>query len=337
MELSDKERFLLHYLKNRQIKLGLDEPVKTLFAHCGQTIQNLKLAGYLTNDDHSYFLETKSIPELKTILNGLSLSVTGKKQDLIERIKKHTSEVQREKICPDLYYVFTEKGTIEDDKFNTQQRQHGKQLKENILSFINQGDYKGAVFYMCEAYSQEIIPPGVGTDWGNKEQIWNNQQKMLNQLQEIDWEDLNNSEEFKHILIKCLYYDWLIEHELWKSIDLFINNTDELLNCESLSVFFKHNKYEPSESQKWYTYLATKRYNLYQKNMQETLKNPAYKFLLPGEFSVDKITIDRWKEYREYELLTLKNIDGFPRTFQTFLKYKLHNNDKYKKWIVSLN
>lgn len=207
MELSDKEVFLLHYLRNRQIKWGIDEPVKKLFESYGQVIYNLEQSGYLITDDHSFFLETLNISDLKAILRDMALPVVGKKKELIDRIKESTTEDQRKKICPDLYYVLSEKGIDIDEQYKVAERTIRTVLKENILNLIECSNFKGAVFCMCEAYSQEIIPPGIGADWNNKEQMWNNQEKMLNQIMEIDWQDLNNSEAFKYTLIKCLYYD----------------------------------------------------------------------------------------------------------------------------------
>lgn len=335
MELSDKEKFLLHYLRNRQIKCGIDESVKKSFGNYEQAINNLKQSGYLVADNHSYFLEILSTSDLKAMLKDLTLPVLGKKQELIDRIKENTTEDQREQICPDLYYVLTEKGINIAEQYKAAKKAKSTVLKENILTLIRCSDYKGAVFYMCEAYSMEIIPPGIGTDWSNKEQIWNNQEIMLNQIKEIDWHDLNNSEAFKYALIKCLYYDWLIEHELWRSIELFINETNELLNCDSLSEFFKQNEYEPSENQIWYTYLTTKRYNLYQANLRKTLKDQSYKCLPPGEFNINKSLIDLWKDYKEFDLLAAKSINDFPKTFETFQKHKTQNSDKYNIWILS--
>lgn len=333
MILNDKEKFLLHYLNGRELNWGIDKPVQELFDYYEQHIQTLKNAGYLTDDDHSYFLETKNIPELKKILKQLKLPISGKKVELIERIKSNTTEIQRNDLCSTLYYVLTDKGIKENESFISQRKDKTRKLKLEIYNFIKSGDFKNAVFAMCVSYSQEVIPPGIGTDWTNKEQIWENQQKILKQIQGYELSDLNNSNAFKDILIKCVFYDSLIEHELWHSIALFVRDTREQLNCENLSHFFKKYNYDPSEDQKWYTYLSTKRYNSFQMNMSKTLNSDNYCPLQSNEFVVNSNTINLWKTLQEYDFLSQKRIANFPKTFQTFQKHKTMNDDKYKTWI----
>lgn len=333
MILNDKEKFLLHYLNGRELNRGIDKPVQKLFEHYEQHIQILKNAGYLTDDDHSYFLEIKSIPELKKILKQFMLPTSGKRAELIERIKSNTTEMQRSDLCPTLYYVLTDKGIKENASFISQRKDNTHKLKLEIYNFIKSGDFKSAVFSMCTSYSQEVIPPGIDTDWNDKEQIWENQQKMLKQIQGYELSDLNNSDAFKDMLMKCAFYDSLIEHELWHSIDLFLGDTLELMNCKNLSCFFKKYNYDPSEEQKWYTYLSTKRYNSFQLNMCKTLKNDIYRPLKPNEFAINSQTVDLWKAMQEYNMLSQKEILNFPKTFQTFQKHKAMNDDKYKAWI----
>lgn len=334
--LTNKERFFLHYLRNRKMDWHIDAPVKDLFPNYKETISNLKENGYLTRDNHSYFLETMTIPELKNILKSLALPVSGKKAELTQRIIQNTSESQRKEICPDLYYVLTEKGILEEESYFSEHKKQNLQLKENILSLIKKGDFREAVYCMCESYAKEIIAPGIGIDWNDKEAIWNTKQKKLVKLQKYNFPDLDNSESFKQLLIKCLFYKILIEHELWKAIALFIDETNEILSCKSLSLFFEQYNYTPTESQKWYTYLSTKLFNIYQDNMHQVLKNESYEALPDGIYNISETTIELWKEYQKYELLSQQNIDGFPTTYETYKKHKANNSKKYQFWISQI-
>ena len=205
MELTDKERFLLHYLKNRQISWGIDAPVKKLFGDYARVIQDLKNDGYLIDDDNSYFLETKSVAALKNILKELSLSQVGKKDELIKRIKAHTSNTQREEICSELYYVLTDKGIAEEKKYWVQKKNSDSILKETVYNKISNGNFVEASQKIGEVYSKAIIPPGIGIDWNDKERIDLRAKAELDRIEEYDFSDLENSYSFIEILTKILY------------------------------------------------------------------------------------------------------------------------------------
>ncbi len=336
MELSDKERFLLHYLKNRQIKWDIDDSVKNLFPHCGSVIQDLKHAGYLIDDDYSYFLETKNMSELKNILNILSLPQNGKKGELISRIKNHTSAAERKEICSELYYVLTDKGIIEEQKYWTQKKAMDSYLKECVFRNICDGNYVKASQVMGNIYSKEIIPPGIGINWNDEVGIESRAEAELHRIRNYDFSDLDNSTDFIETLVKILYYDAMIEHNLQSSILQFMPLLTENIHCEKLDAFFKEKDYVPSESQRLFVYLDTKHYNAFQNNMKTLLKKNTYKPLPEGVFNVNDITISGWKEYQTYSLLLSKNIEGFPKTFQTYQKHKSKNSEKYQFWIAHL-
>ena len=337
MELSDKEKFLLHYLRNRQIKWGIDESVKELFESYDQAIYNLKQSGYLIADDHSYFLETFSTSDLKAMLKDLKLPVLGKKKEFINRIKENTTEDQREKICPDLYYVLTEKGIAVDEKYKTVKRMEDTALKENIKQKIEVGNFTQASLEKGESYSRAVISPGIGVDWTDIAEIQRCAEAQQERLKNYDFSDLKNSKAYKELLFKALYYDIEIEHNLYISISKIVMQSEEKLNCPALDEFFVKKEFVPPELDKVFVYLDTKRFNAFQINMRKLLKKEKYLPLPDGKYKVDDRTIEYWKELSEYNLLSAKNIEGFPKTFQTFKKHKLQNSDKYIKWIVSLN
>lgn len=335
MDLTDKERFLLHYLRNRQIKWGIDEPVKKLFGSYGRAIQNLKDSDYLVDDDHSYFLENSSIPVLKAILKDLALPVVGKKKELIDRIKENTTEAQRKKICPDLYYVLAEKGIDIDEQYKAAKKAENATLKENVKQKIEDGNFIQASLEKGKSYSKAVIAPGIGVDWTDTNEIQRRSEVQQERLKNYDFSDLKNSEPYKDLLLKTLYYDIEIEHNLYMSISNIVLQSEEKLNCPALDRFFIEKEFMPSELNKVFVYLDTKRYNAFQINMRKTLKKEKYSPLPAGKYKVDDRTIERWKELREYKELSIKDIAGFPKTFETFQKHKEQNSDKYKSWINS--
>ncbi len=331
--ISRNEIFLLHYLRNRKIEWKIDEPVKKLFFDYYSTLSSLKERGYLTDDNHSYFLQVMNIYQLKEILRSLSLPLTGKKSELIQRILANTSESDRMEICQDLYYVLTEKAILLDEEYKREQKQLNSSLKATMQYNISVDNFEQAALERASNFSERIIPPGIGIDWSDTESILKANTRELEELQKYDFSDLKNSSIYKKALIQALYYDNQIEHNLYQSIKTFVIPTGEKILCNDLDIFFQNKGFTPEEIQKVFVYLDTKRYNHFQIHMRTFQKNGKYKPLPSGNFKLADETLDFWKEYDEYKNLSERNIDGFPKTFQTFQKHKKNNSEKYKIWL----
>jgi len=335
--LNDNEIFLLHYLRDRKTEWKIDKPVKDLFKNYSETFSKLKQNGYLKDDNHTYFLERMNIPELKKILKSLSLSVSGNKKDLIEKIIAHTTETERSEICPDLYYVLTEKALIINEEYVAKTKSKNVALKESMYQEISAGNFTKASLLKASDYAQRPIPPGIGVNWNDTEYIATNSQKWLDIINEFDFSDLKNTNQYINLLRKTLYYDSEIENHLYNSIKKFIIPFEETLNCPDLDTFFQRKKYMPSEIHKVFVYLDTKRFNTFQIQNQKFFKDKKYQPLPIGEFKVMDSTISLWKEFDEYNMLSKKGISGFPKTYQTFQKHKHNNSEKYKNWILLSN
>lgn len=203
--IGDKEIFLLHYLHHRKLEWKIDPPVKELFSDYEETISNLKQYGYLKDDDHSYFLEEMNVSDLKKILRDLSLPLSGKKAELIEKIINHTTPEERALICPDLYYVLTPKALDLDNDYIKQRRQQNNGLKELVFNEIASGNYEQASLVKAKTYSGCVIAPGIGIDWSDTERIKEFSLNEQNRLREYDFSDLNNSPEFTECLFQTLF------------------------------------------------------------------------------------------------------------------------------------
>lgn len=291
--LNDNEIFLLHYLRDRKTEWKIDKPVKDLFKNYSETFSKLKQNGYLKDDNHTYFLERMNIPELKKILKSLSLSVSGNKKDLIEKIIAHTTETERSEICPDLYYVLTEKALIIDEEYVAKTKSKNVALKESMYQEISAGNFTKASLLKASDYAQRPIPPGIGVNWNDTEYIATNSQKWLDIINEFDFSDLKNTNQYINLLRKTLYYDSEIENHLYNSIKKFIIPFEETLNCPDLDTFFQRKKYMPSEIHKVFVYLDTKRFNTFQIQNQKFFKDKKYQPLPIGEFKVMDSTIVR--------------------------------------------
>lgn len=335
--LGEKETFLLHYLHHRKLEWKIDDPVKSLFSNYQNTISDLKKDGYLKDDDHSFFLEEMTIPDLKKILIDKSLTTSGKKKDLIKRILENTSSKERASICSDQYYVLTEKGLEINKIYCEKQKLQDLELKEYIANIIAAGKYTLASIEKAKAYSQYVIPPGIGIDWSNIEQVIISSEKNQLHVRQFDFSDLRNSASFKETLFKMLYYDIEIEHNLFKSITKYMHLCNEILDCPDLECFFQRRCYNPIESEKIFVYLDRKRYNALQVHMNNLCQDKKYTALPKGIFHISDQTIAAWKKEQEdreeFNCLSELGIEKFPKTFRTFQSHKNKNDEKYKFWI----
>ena len=335
--LEKKEIFLLHYLHHRKIKQGIDLPVKELFKDYNRTISSLKERGYLKDDEHSFFLQEMNISDLKMILKKLSLPTFGKKIDLITRIVENTTSEERATMCSDLYYVLTSKGVEVDNEYIQNRKIQNENLKRTLLQEIKSGNYEQAAIIQANEYAQMPIPPGIGIDWTDLQKIQDSSKYTQNRLRKYDFSDINNSKNYKEILFQILYYDTVIENNLFVSISQFIDSEREKIDCPSIEKFFKEKGYMPTEVEKIFVYLDTKRFNEFQTNMRKTLKNEKYHPLPKGIFHISDQTINSWKRQREdreeFKQLSQLGIKGFPKTLQTFQKHKEKNDAKYHSWL----
>ena len=290
--LDEKKSFLLHYLHHRKIEWEIDKSVQALFDDYKRVISDLRKYGYLMDDNHSFFLEEMNVTDLKTISKSLSLPAFGKKIDLIERIVNNTTPEERAAICPDLYYVLTPSGLKVDEEYTKNKRTQNILLKDNMFKDIQSKMYEQTALTKSNAYSKEVIAPGIGIDWSDTEAMKKHAQLEQQLLREYDFSDLDNSDDYKEILFQILYYDNEIEHNLLASIEKFITTCEEKINCPDLEIFFQNKGFFPSESKKIFVYLDTKRFNIFQQNMRRILKNEKYFPLPKGEFHVSDKTIN---------------------------------------------
>lgn len=335
--LDEKKVFLLHYLRHRKINWATDTRIKNLFEDYEKVISDLKEHGYLRDDDHFGFLEEMGVADLKIVSKRFNLPSSGCKKELIERIINNTTPEQRANVCTDQYFILTSSGLEIDKEYIQNKKMQNANLKETFLQEVKSGNYVRAALERADAYSQMLVPLGIGVDWSNNEEIQNHSKSEQKRLKNYDFSDLNNSDAYKEILFQILYYDDEIEHNLFTSISKFINSEGERINCPDMEFFFKEKNYMPTETEKIFVYLDTKRFNEFQLGMQKTLKSEKYRPLPKGEFHISDQTIDFWKKRKEdceeFERLSCLGIKGFPKTLQTFQKHKEKNDEKYQSWI----
>ncbi len=289
-----------------------------------------------------------SVPELRALCKKCGLKTSKNKAELIEDIIEQTTEEERKTICDEEYYVLSPSGLKIDDEYKKKRKQETIDVKRCVENKVREGDYIGATLLKASFYSKMVIPPGIGVDWLDKVRIEESAKNRLMDLRKIDYSDLENTKQYKENLLKTLYYDQDIENDLWKSIELFIDDTGEKISCSRIDEFFKKKGYVASEKCKVYFYLDAKRYNLYIDNVNKFSEEVSrrqgkmskgeigyskQKKLEPGEYRISDATIEYYKEHDDYVTLSGLNIDGFPKTFGTYQKHKSQNSEKYQMWM----
>lgn len=224
-------------------------------------------------------------------------------------------------------YILSPKGKEIADGYFADYKAKNKKMLADVAEAIRSGNYEEAFFIRAKRYCEHVLPPGIGFDWSDADQVRESARKKLEHLRKINFDDLNNSDEFKEYLFKNAVYD-----EKAKSIfdDLF--PIEENINCPDLELFLQKRNAVISETNKRYVYLFTKisRNNLIPVN--KTLhRNTSTNF--NDGWNVSDVWVKMAHDSYEYQKLSEMNIPKFPKTVTTYIKHKEQNSEKYQSWM----
>ena len=289
--LTDNEVFLLHYLNHREINWSIDSPVIDLFSNIDDTISKLKNLGYLQDDNHIEFLREGTVKDLKQILKDLGLKTSGNKESLVLRVIENTTIEQRASISSTLYYSLTTKGKDVDNKYKLRRKEESEKLKRNMARLIHEDEYQKAVNLMGRVYSSYPIPPGIGTGWSDPATLHHVASTALKTTTFLDFSDLSNSDNYKQILRKIMFFEETIGHNISNSIDMFSDYLNEALKCQKLEDFlFRKNANldKITERVKISIYLSTKRYIYNSQSLDNNWEN-----LKEGDFLISSLYLQK--------------------------------------------
>ena len=135
-----------------------------------KTMTKLISNGYLKIGDLENCLETLTVQQLKDILSRFNLVKTGKKSELLERVKTEISHNDLNECLKNIprIYVLTEKGK---NALNNLPESATKdtELEDKCLELIVAGDVNGAYKLICHNENEKIISRGLGVDWQKEE------------------------------------------------------------------------------------------------------------------------------------------------------------------------
>lgn len=130
------------------------------------TMTKLLVNNYLQISDSFMELDYLTVGELKAVLKQYSLSVSGKKVELIQRIKTNVSIEQLSAILNEKNkrYILTIKGTEAIAGLPISMTKN-LELEDHCLECILKNHLNEAYKSVCQNELNKIIPRGIGMDW----------------------------------------------------------------------------------------------------------------------------------------------------------------------------
>lgn len=166
-ELSSLEKSFLRYMDKKDVE-NPDVPAYWVYEYAvdfAETMTKLLRHGYLCIGDDAHALQFLTVPMLRDILGIYGCRKTGKKEDLIERIRQELPlEDIKEKFHLPEKYLLTQNGEMLLACF-PKSATKDLDFEDECLNLIAQKDFEGAYKSVCRNELRKIIPSGMGLDW----------------------------------------------------------------------------------------------------------------------------------------------------------------------------
>lgn len=196
-----------------------------------------------------------------------------------------------------------------------------------------------------------INPPGsYGVNWGDWESIWKKDWQYLQFMLSEDFSDCNNTLHKISMLQAGIFIDYLFDFSDSWGVKRQSELSTEKFRSDLLERFLQKEKWDFFCENKEVIYASTKKKNIFakmyyksvkEKGFRDTTHPPIFEVgnyylgFLPG---TSKEIIEGRRKFLQMCDLFLKmkelEIDGFPKTFQTFQKHYLSNSPKYQNWVA---
>lgn len=222
-------------------------------------------------------------------------------------------------------------------------------IAEGCLNHAIDGDYQTASRLRQQAYSSD--PPGtIGVDWNCWDEIWEMDSRYLLFLYNEDFSDADNSPRKIEALKAGIFIDYLFGfRDAWgvKKQSMLV---DEEFCSRTLESFLRANDWDFKCENRELIYAQTKKMNISAKMYYAAIKDSGLNDSIHphiyenGEYYLgfapnasQKIIESRreWlKAYDEFMSMSTAGIAKFPKSFQTFQKHKLADDENYKMWFA---
>lgn len=122
----------------------------------------LSQASLFNQIDHKF-----TSAELKNRLKQLGLPVSGKKDDLIDRLIQSDSEGIKNAVQGLVLYICSEQGEILAKKYLSDELDKQTKLENQVWEYLKQRNFKEASLSVSIYESKKVFPRGIGVDWKN--------------------------------------------------------------------------------------------------------------------------------------------------------------------------
>ena len=221
-----------------------------------------------------------------------------------------------------------------------------RQIADLCLIEAISGNYKSASLIRQKSYL--LSPPGtMGIDWANESEVWGMDKKSLDIILKYDCADLKNTKTYIEGFKAAFFVDSvLFQFKDWYSISRYMEMSSEKLQCPDMDKYLKKVGFDFESQIHEFIYADTMKRNINYIMLSEKnsfLKNnPFYAPMPKGQYYIgfppgtsEKVIDGRrkWLEtYNLFEDMKKAGVFPFPKTFSTFEKHNLKNDEKFKSW-----
>lgn len=220
-----------------------------------------------------------------------------------------------------------------------------RRIAQSCLFAALKGDFKTASRIRWEAYQDDEFLYSERS-WRS---VWEEDYKYLSYLIQEDFSDMNNSLEKIKSLKAGIFVDYLFDFRDFWGVTEQSHLSKEAFYSETLETFLRSKNWTFKSENREIIYAQTKKINISSRIYFDAIKGydfdlRIYPYIYPiGEYDLgfppnaSKEAVDarrRWLEmYNQYLDMSLAGIEKFPKTFKTFEKHKLLNDEKYLDWV----
>lgn len=245
-----KEVFLiefLDYVKNRGegdlLRISKFNYVKEI-GDFNKKLKKMIDQEYLCETNNYEKLNFLKVIELKEILKSKKLKISGKKDELIDRISSNFKENElRYYVGEDTAYKLTEKGSSLVGAHRETENNKYKEMKLKIASEISKGNLIDAL-KITDGY--HFSSRGMLFNKNELIQVIEEKSviklKILEKIIKLDFKELSNSQEYKNNLKECMALNYIIHGFIPNKniINEFVKENSEIINSKHLDYCFEN-------------------------------------------------------------------------------------------------
>ncbi|MED3396732.1 MULTISPECIES: Rho termination factor N-terminal domain-containing protein [Bacillus cereus group] len=205
------------------------------------TISKFRHMGLLTQPNKIQMLETNTVKTLKEIAksNGIKGYSKLKKAEVIDTLLQNISKEDIYQMHKDLtIYVLTPEGEKLVNDYKHKKDTERSELINHIGKCIEEKNLIKAAEAVIKYEQQQVFKRGLGIDWDTTEP--NHLTNRCNEIFNLNFLDLDNTEEFKSQIKKHLIIGELLGEHIDEMTNRFLDETTEEIKCSSLDSFLKN-------------------------------------------------------------------------------------------------